>query len=396
MQHLEYDMDELFRKAGEDYPLKEGADNWEVISAKVATTAMTAPGPMVNKGFKKMFIALLFLLLFLFTDLYLFFPSGKNYIAITNKKIVHGYNNTVPAGIRPATPRNFTEPLLPTIASRTVADVTSLDKKDRALTTAISPQDYSGEDIERFDPGFMTTARQTNYTRYFPFAGIGPKANIPFPGLNIALNNENRIKVKTYHRKFYYGILLGAGANAIKDQGFKKPGFEVGVICGLRLSRKLSVETGLLYEQKKYCTDARYFNMDIIGPSMPSTMHVMDVVGQSRGFEIPVRLRMQLHEKKDKRVFISGGLSSFIMTLEKNNYHVMDNGIEGKMISYYKNNRTYIGATIDLSVEYEKKIPGNNHLRIAPFVQLPLKGTGVGLVPVINTGLRFGLTKTTH
>src|SRR5688572_12722560 len=69
MPDIEHDMDDLLRKAADRYPLSTGTGNWDVVAAQLTERVPSTPG--TNKK-RKTGIALLFLLLFLFTsDIYL-------------------------------------------------------------------------------------------------------------------------------------------------------------------------------------------------------------------------------------------------------------------------------------------------------------------------------------
>ena len=83
----------------------------------------------------------------------------------------------------------------------------------------------------------------------------------------------------------------------------------------------------------------------------------------------------------------------FFKFVEENNmYHVMMNGTEEKMFKSYKKDRNYFATTIDFTIGYEKKIGKKNQLRIQPYLQLPVKGIGVGKLPLKSAGIRIAFT----
>ena len=51
MQHLNDDMDELFRKAADDYPLNTGTPDWNKVAEGLSQEK--APEPPVKKSFRK-------------------------------------------------------------------------------------------------------------------------------------------------------------------------------------------------------------------------------------------------------------------------------------------------------------------------------------------------------
>lgn len=208
--------------------------------------------------------------------------------------------------------------------------------------------------------------------------------------------DEKNINTKISKSGFYYGLVSGVDINTIKDQGFKKAGFDVGVLAGYRFSSALSLESGLLFAKKFYWTTGKYFSMDEMRSTMPAAMEMIEVHGSSRILELPLHLRYDLSIKDNHRLFSSAGFSSFIMTEENNQYHTLLNGTEGKMYSSYKKDRRYFAAAVEFGLGYEKDLGKKGHIRFEPYLQLPVRGIGVGHLPVRSAGLRIGLTRCVH
>ncbi len=181
--------------------------------------------------------------------------------------------------------------------------------------------------------------------------------------------------------------------NSVKNQDIKKVGFDIGLIGGYRFNRHISVETGVLFSQKYYTTAGKYFNMKEIGPMMPAAMKVMEVKGASKFVEIPVHLRYDVFRKKSHRFFSSAGFSSSVLTEESNQYHTSLNGTEGMMYATYRKKRSYFAASFDLAIGYEKNIGTKANIRIQPYIQLPVKGIGVGNLKVMSPGLHLVITR---
>src|SRR5205823_3468111 len=93
-----------------------------------------------------------------------------------------------------------------------------------------------------------------------------------------------------------------------------------------QINNKVSIETGILLSQKHYFTEGKYFNMDKISSSMPPGMKVLSIEGSSTVFEIPVKFKYSVLSKHKNAFFTSAGLSSYLLTKEKNNYLTLMNG----------------------------------------------------------------------
>ncbi len=64
MQHLDNDMDELFQRAAENYPLKKGDGDWESIAKRIADRSDPPAIVAASKSNGRKKITALFLLLF--------------------------------------------------------------------------------------------------------------------------------------------------------------------------------------------------------------------------------------------------------------------------------------------------------------------------------------------
>jgi len=127
--------------------------------------------------------------------------------------------------------------------------------------------------------------------------------------------------------------------------------------------------------------------------SMPSGMEVLDLNGNSVVFEIPLRIKYDLFQRTNATFFSTAGISSGIMTSEKNSYRTSMNGAEQNLVGSYNRVTAYFANSLDISFGYENKIGKIGNIRIEPYLKIPLKGTGVGALPVVSTGLHIALTR---
>jgi hypothetical protein len=402
MQDLEHDMDELFRKAAKEYPLKTG-DNWNAIAAKIAGNKVDpeAKEKFLRPG--KLSALLLFLLMFLFTSMFLLLPTSNKYGEIQTNPIgeKNGTFSTTVAGNQISSRQDIKNK---TSQLTSLQDAQLIYSTMKARTSAISNTYKIEADVldETIAQGSMEEINSIGQGFLFEFPSLknnmlpfAPEKQL-FPALAEKQENTKKGGGKSSIGGFYYGIRMGPGLSAVKKQALKRTGFDIGLLMGYRLSDTWSVESGLLYARKYYVTDGKYFDMGIIGPMMPAGMEVMKIEGTSRVLEIPMHLRFDFTRNRQQRFFSSAGFSSFIMTEEKNRYHTMYNGTEAKMIASYKKDRRYFAAAFDLSAGYEKQLGNKYRLRIEPYVQIPVKGVGVGNLQVIKTGISLGLTRTAN
>jgi hypothetical protein len=423
MQDLGPDMEDLLRKASENYPLKQTEDKWAEIASK-ASGEPTPPMPLLNNPArsKRYLIASLLLALFLFFGIVVLKqveqvnPIQKDLVAKTGKTSkmdertrnteVDNTNNTgnteqiahskkdASANSNAGNKLRAIKQQLPGIE---VADAKNFNTgKDLSNTSdlGIELDSLMRPNISRATPGLINMEPN----RYS--CSVMPGILLPDSVRHLASSIETAKKIEVNKavpvNRLYYGVIAGPGFSTIEKQGITKAGLNIGVLAGYQLSKLLSIEAGVMLSQKLYSTSGAHFSMKIIGPAMPSGMNVMEIDGSTRVIEIPVNLRYAIFQNNKRKIFSVAGFSSYIVDKESNQYHTSMNGAAEMMYGTYKSNKGYFASSINFGIGYEQKLGNKNTIRIQPYVQLPLKGMGVGDLHVMSTGLYIGITRTAH
>ena len=122
-------------------------------------------------------------------------------------------------------------------------------------------------------------------------------------------------------------------------------------------------------------------------------MDVVSLQGSSTIIEVPLKLKYNFLNKQAYSLFASAGLISYFLTDEKNDYILLVNGGETNMTGKYPDAYRYFAAAVDVSVGYQHYFGRLTALRIEPYVQLPLKGIGVGSMQVMSSGIHLVFTR---
>jgi hypothetical protein len=419
MQDMSPDMEDLMRKASEAYPLKETDDRWDEIASKIKTPAPTTE-LKTESGYKKYFASILLLLLFLFVGFFFFNKTGVDKF----RKPASIQTDKPNEDIKPAQNYNLekAKQLLTNKSNITVQenagkhDLYSEKDKYKLSTTKQKAIDNNNlnkknvnddEEIDNYsnlvsnnnEPAIIFKKQNVAINKLevpfdYPEFSLHPKTFF-FNWDNSVLSSQKR-KGGFYNRGFYYGLVGGPGFNTIKNQEFKKAGWNIGLVGGYYFSKKFSVETGLLFSQKYYTTMGDYFSMKEIGSAMPSAMKIMAVDGYSKMIEIPVLFCYDFIQNNKRSFFSLAGFSSYMLTNEDNQYHTSMNGTEEMMYGTYKNNKRYFAASLDLGVGYAQKFGNKNNIRFQPYLQIPLKGVGVGNLQIMGAGLLIAIIRQAH
>ncbi|MGZ5283969.1 MAG: outer membrane beta-barrel protein, partial [Bacteroidia bacterium] len=138
--------------------------------------------------------------------------------------------------------------------------------------------------------------------------------------------------------------------------------------------------------QKKYYSDGKYFKPK--AGSMPANMLIESLNSTSTIIEIPVSLKYNFSKKKNT-MYSKAGVSSYILTKESNKYQAVVNGQQQEINTTYSNTHSYFASDLRISAGYQHAVGKKLNIRVEPYIQIPLKGIGVGNMPVTTTGLQF-------
>jgi Outer membrane protein beta-barrel domain len=420
MQHVDQHMDDLFRNAAENYQLKAG-HNWDKI-APYLTGSATPPAAAVTPKNKLPWLILALLLLL----------SPLLLITLNKEKPTPEAQS---AGIN--IPDRQTIDLIQSpvnsIKQQSTKDPDQLTGNDIQLNLTKAPellkigerqamssfpgkadQTSNAENIStKTEPGVAHTA--TDWDQ--PVAEVSVKRrpvqtgnsnfsmefqpptkinNIVRPGPGTDKNPSAFIPVKKSPeiRGLYLGLSTGPQWNQVEGQGYNKTGFNLGLIAGFSFNKKLAIESGIFYSKKYYYSDGQYFHMKK-NPGTPS-MEVISLEGSSNVVEIPARIKYDLIDKKKGELFVTAGLSTYILTKENNQYYALINGTPQNSTVVYDERKTYLAGGMNLSAGYSIHLKKKTDIRIEPYLQIPFKGTGVGSMRVTTTGLNIGITRNLH
>jgi Outer membrane protein beta-barrel domain len=418
MQHVDQNMDDLFRNAAENYQLKAGHD-WDKIAPFLTGSATPSAAAVMPKNKKPWLILAILLML-----------SPLLLITLNIEKPIPGAQS---AGLnipdRKTTDHN-TSPVN-SIQKQTTKNPNHLPDKNNRLTPEKDPEqielaerssissipDAAGSNAKTNSTAINHVAAHSALDPDQPIAEI-LATNLPVQSTYSTIkpevqtqtkisatikhwtNTENEpaaaipVKRSPQNHGFYLGLAAGPQWNQVEGQGYNKTGFNVGLIAGFSFNKKLAVESGISYSKKYYYSDGQYFHMKK-NPGTP-TMKVISLEGSSNVIEIPAKIKYDVIDNKKGELFIIAGLSTYILTKENNQYYALINGTPQNSTVIYNDRKTYLAGGMNLSAGYSIHLKKKTDIRIEPYLQIPFKGTGVGSMRVTTSGLNIGITRNLH
>lgn len=396
MQFLDNDSSDWVRKAAEDYPVKPIGMDWDAVSKqlneeepvkRIAGYALLRYAAMII-SFMLLSLVLNKYLRLDFDKRYAGAPVNNNQPKTTNDAVAHeivtNNKNSGPSvnigdgGRKWSVPSVVNDQGNVGVNNGVVSEqLTDLDKK---TISAIGANEVFGAGLD-YKKAFVLSTSQIDLLSNNKLVKENPAIE-PSP--------EAQPNKKGMARRgvFYAGMLMGPDFSTVKMQKSNGLGYNFGILLGYKISPKWQLESGVLINHKTYYSDGEYFNIE--KSYLPQHTLISKVDGYCNMFEIPVNIRYNISQKNQSSWFATAGISSYLMNKEDYNITYSRYNVEYTGNKVYYNGANNWLTAVNASVGFEKAVNQKLHLRIEPYLRLPLKGMGTGRLPISSGGLNLG------
>jgi hypothetical protein len=424
MQYVNDDMDDLFRRAAENYPLDTSNADWnKVLTALQNENGQQKPSKKSGNG-RFLWLLLLLPLGFLCNRLYSPGNESKNISSesavSTSASLNSSANSHTSNTMRPETNK--------TANSNANADLNGTDldlnggiavgstsgfTSKNLIKKTTSNSDYSAKPASTFmltSSGIgdnqevskataeLFVADRPGHINY-PIDGLFSKENfspvvpgrLPVPIANPAQPGKKQLPSK--EKGFYAGFTAGMDITTVKFQKIVDKGASYGLLLGYQINKKWSIESGVSWDKKYYYSDGKYYNTAKL--QLPYNTKVTEVTGDCKMIEVPLNVRYTIASSKLSSWFAVAGASSYLMKGEDYSY-VYYYGSSGTYVTHYKeynSSSRNLFSVVQLSGGYTRSIGKIGDLRFEPYLKLPLTGMGAGDLPLLSGGLQVGFIK---
>lgn len=208
-------------------------------------------------------------------------------------------------------------------------------------------------------------------------------------GAKKAVKNNNKTKSSVY-----IGIVIGPDYSTVKTNKSNGPGYNIGFIAGYHTGRHFSFETGVVWNYKKYHSGGKYVSPDKLA-LLPHT-EILYLDGSCGIIEIPVSIRYHFKAIKNHNLYAGAGISSYIIKKEDYYYQYKRYNVEYYSEKEYTNSSKNWLSVLQLNIGYQLNFKKAGSLRFEPYAKLPLKGLGIGKLPISGAGINIGFTIPVH
>lgn len=198
-------------------------------------------------------------------------------------------------------------------------------------------------------------------------------------------------KQKSFKPYFYYSMVAGPDVSVVKFQKTSNAGYSIGIMLGYQVTKQLSIFTGALFDKKVYYTNGKY--LDTSRLKLPLHSIILNADGYCKMIEIPVNFKYDFITSHGNSWFLSTGLSSYLMQQEDYNLEYTRYNTPYKKEYGYSNSSRDWFSILNISAGYQKSLSKQTNISISPYFKIPLKGIGIGKLPLNSSGIYFSVSR---
>lgn len=213
-----------------------------------------------------------------------------------------------------------------------------------------------------------------------------------FPAVVYTNKTETKTSTPTsqstaFKKGLYLRVATSPELSLVTIDEMAKLGNDWAALLEYRFNNRLSMHSGLIRSMK-------YYNAYPEGYQWPSDWKqppaLIDINASCKMLDIPLNIRYDITQKNKSRMFVTTGVTSYVMLNEKYIYNYenpADPAIKWK--NWEGKTGIYKLSNINFSAGYEYQFFRKLSLQVEPFVKVPLSKVGFGKVNLSTIGIFF-------
>jgi len=206
-------------------------------------------------------------------------------------------------------------------------------------------------------------------------------------------NKNNNITAPTKKgilKNIGFSVLLSPEVSMVNFKGGGQVTAGYGVGISYAFGKHFSLQAMFVNARKLYATDKKGYT-PVSGSSLYNA-DTLNVNADCSIWDIPLNLRYSFKGNDKNSLFISAGVSSYIMKKEIYDFVYFDQGNYYSKQRIISNENKHSFCNLNLTVGYQYWLNKKWSIGFEPYLKLPLSGIGGGKVKLTSAGALFSLT----
>lgn len=187
------------------------------------------------------------------------------------------------------------------------------------------------------------------------------------------------------------GLVVGPDLSTAGSlSNFERPGYKLGVKADVFLGPRFAISTGIMHSNVRYTAGSSEY--DFSSRYIADGIAVQETFAECAILEIPLTFRYNVKDFSQSGLFVSGGVSSYIMLNEHYQFTYEDRyNANGESVREWstRSGRAHIFSNARISAGYEQALSNHLGVQIQPYLNIPLSGVGAGKVELYSVGMLF-------
>ena len=202
---------------------------------------------------------------------------------------------------------------------------------------------------------------------------------------------EKRPDAVLFRKFFSINLVFNPEFSSTVHMNLMKPGFNVGLNLEYYLSRRVSIIGGVMYSKKMYYCNGYDYTAPPSYSSWGNTFVPTTVYANCHVLDIPLAVRYKYLTTKTWNLYITSGVSSYIMLKENYNFEYSVKTPGSLQSEQVVNKNRYLFNIYNISLGIEKYIKPNWSVQVEPYAKIPMIGIGEGKIKLVSTGVYFSV-----
>jgi hypothetical protein len=294
--------------------------------------------------------------------------------------------------------------IAPSISSKNSKDTKSYT--DKASKNNLSANNYehstlSSQPVKINQMQLLRNSMAFSSVPVFKIPVLSYSDNIPFKSIKNVMTVDKKNETigpvsitDVFNNKnwnnFTLSLIASTDLNGAGNFHYNSVGGDIGIILSSKIIGRWSISAGAIYAKKPYKIPYSRYRTTENNPLFQ--VNPDEVRADCRVLDIPVNLHYTLISKKNHRLLLGTGISSYFM-LKENYYFQYSNTYNNTSseLSLTNQNRHWF-SVINIQATYERRLAKNFSLGFEPYIKLPINNIGYGQVKLQSIGIALKIS----
>jgi len=272
-------------------------------------------------------------------------------------------------------------------------------QRDGVLTNIVPP---TTSQLKNSTPSKLNESKNVLVRNEDTESSLSISSSLPNLPLNPFINNSaidfDSPKEQSFSNgnRISYRLMVGKEWSSVGAMAKITGGYKIGGEVAYQFNNKLQLSTGLGVSMKKYETEgvntvglqARIAWADDVPPET--------VYGKCTVIEIPLDFNFYFKDFRSNGFFVGGGLNSYLMASEWYDFkfdpqYASQNELFWTTQDKNMKMKNHLFSIVSAQFGYQHQISNKLAIQVAPYIQIPLTGIGMGDVDLVSTGVQIKL-----